>query len=650
MKRMIYHAVDQFYRHRYCNHKTSQRHYSSYSRKNKEQREKQSLYTLDELKKLHQKQHHQKNGDQRHNDHQDHDRLSDHENTCNSLRKTLWKKRLHFVELPLFKFGNWIPYIMNHWQCFGSSCALSQVAIKSKSGDIIKVMERLDARYDWLPSPHTLVNKHKSLKLKYYGDACASIDHVQNKSKKNYKTNKKILRNNKHKKGVGELALVTASGDCSFFDKIVHMSRAKVDAMLIIKESNKPLQQLACHGKHCYFPLRIAASMIRHEDGMAIKDKLLSGQDLFASFQSTPQENFFFAIDGQGKLAEIGLFLYPSMLFMGYEAKWFNYKTDLIHNLTGSARIIHVFNHTLMEGRKGAVTTIKLPPTKELLLYRNVELDMTLHCASKYDYDCPHWDHVVQLTICCNKRNPLCNEELGRWITPFRRGIGRWLTKITPLLPLFTGERCTLTMRHPFWERAWRPSLDIRLSDHIHYSKHHYSGHHEDEFIVPYKAIKLFSGGKFDKHYNERYKPIKFKVGRKTERVKLVATITGHGSDNHGCAEFCVTSHHFVINGETNVRVFKNAASAMGCANRVEQGVTPNEHGTWLYGRNGWCCGQEVVPWVVDVTDQIYNNGSLNTVKYFGWFNGTDPNPTRDSGNILMNSFLIFYMSSDELE
>ena len=40
----------------------------------------------------------------------------------------------------------------------------------------------------------------------------------------------------------------------------------------------------------------------------------------------------------------------------------FNYKTDLIHNLTGSARIIHVFNHTLMKGETGAVKTVRLPP------------------------------------------------------------------------------------------------------------------------------------------------------------------------------------------------------------------------------------------------------------------------------------------------
>jgi len=45
-----------------------------------------------------------------------------------------WKKRLHFVTLPIFELGNWIPYVLNHWQCFGSSCALTQVTIKNKKG------------------------------------------------------------------------------------------------------------------------------------------------------------------------------------------------------------------------------------------------------------------------------------------------------------------------------------------------------------------------------------------------------------------------------------------------------------------------------------------------------------------------------------
>lgn len=42
----------------------------------------------------------------------------------------------------------------------------------------------------------------------------------------------------------------------------------------------------------------------------------------------------------------------------------------------------------------------------EFQLYRNVELDMSLHCPGESDYSCPHWDHLVHLTVCCNKKSP----------------------------------------------------------------------------------------------------------------------------------------------------------------------------------------------------------------------------------------------------
>ena len=86
----------------------------------------------------------------------------------------------------------------------------------------------------------------------------------------------------------------------------------------------------------------------------------------------------------------------------------------------------------------------------------------------------------------------------------------------------------------------------------------------------------------------------------------------------------------------------------MGCANRVSDGVVPNEHGTWLYGRDGWCCGKDVVPWVVDITDQVDIGGRLNKVKYFGLFNGSEPHPTRDPGYIVMKSYLVYYKSVED--
>mmetsp|Transcript_88698 Transcript_88698/g.284760 ORF Transcript_88698/g.284760 Transcript_88698/m.284760 type:complete len:85 (+) Transcript_88698:243-497(+) len=41
-----------------------------------------------------------------------------------------------------------------------------------------------------------------------------------------------------------------------------------------------------------------------------------------------------------------------------------------------------------------------------------------------------------------------------------------------------------------------------------------------------------------------------------------------------------------------------------GCT-EPSQGVEPNGYGGWWMGRNGWCNGQNVKPWVVDVTSAV---------------------------------------------
>ena len=77
---------------------------------------------------------------------------------------------------------------------------------------------------------------------------------------------------------------------------------------------------------------------------------------------------------------------------------------------------------------------------------------MALHCPGKSDYSCPHWDHLVRLTVCCDKENPLCGEELGRWITPYRRSVYR----------TYKTDRRGLTIRQ--WRRPLKlRSLKIRL-------------------------------------------------------------------------------------------------------------------------------------------------------------------------------------------
>ena len=164
------------------------------------------------------------------------------------------------------------------------------------------------------------------------------------------------------------------------------------------------------------------------------------------------------------------------------------------------------------------------------------------------------------------------------------------------------------------------------------------------ETLVPYKIMKLFNGGTFDKGYNKKYKAIEFVVPANAKKVQMYAVITGHGSDDNNCAEFCITSHTFVVNKKyTNTRVFSNAGTPTGCADRVRDGVEPNEHGTWLYGRDGWCDGQEVNPWIEDISDQVKFNEQTNSISYHGYFNDKDPAPKANPGYIIMHSFLVFY-------
>ena len=84
------------------------------------------------------------------------------------------------------------------------------------------------------------------------------------------------------------------------------------------------LQDMNCDGEECDTQLSIPATMIPLET----KTKNASDVKIFARFQTTPSDNFFFGIDGQGKVEETGWFLYPSMRFMAYQAQWWVQNTD----------------------------------------------------------------------------------------------------------------------------------------------------------------------------------------------------------------------------------------------------------------------------------------------------------------------------------
>lgn len=169
--------------------------------------------------------------------------------------------------------------------------------------------------------------------------------------------------------------------------------------------------------------------------------------------------------------------------------------------------------------------------------------------------------------------------------------------------------------------------------------------------LVPVEVVDLFTGCFFDENCNKKYTPKFFKVPKKIARVKLVATITGHGRDNNNCARACLTTHRFIINNirnSTKTRVLKNTGSSPSCeSDFLDPQNQINTQKIWLRGRQPWCDGQEVVPWEADVTSFVRFGGASNFIEYRAFYNGTDPRPTQDPGTIIMSSYLVYYIYED---
>jgi hypothetical protein len=154
-------------------------------------------------------------------------------------------------------------------------------------------------------------------------------------------------------------------------------------------------------------------------------------------------------------------------------------------------------------------------------------------------------------------------------------------------------------------------------------------------------VVPLWTGGVWDATYNAMHPPRTVTVPADVRRVDLYALITGHGGvAPTNCAEFCNHVHNFSINGMMYTRMFPEARAASDCANRVNEGVVPNQHGTWYFGRGGWCPGLDVAPWIVDVTSHL-RPGSSNEITYNTLYNGRPVSTSQ--GNIVLSSYLVYW-------
>lgn len=357
---------------------------------------------------------------------------------------------------------------------------------------------------------------------------------------------------------------------------------------------------------------------------------------------------FAFAIDGFGRWRQVGLLAHPGtsvpeLRFLALEALSFVYERELAWELGArDATEVVVFDGDRHVGgwESGYSTAVEVefPPADEMARFDSMAVWIYTACPDHLqglDAGCNEWDYAHHLFVCDEGSSERCETELVRYVTPYGRE-GEWLTDVSELLPLFAGggkrtlryegaNGYDMHLRILLWDagKPWRPA--------------------EARFLWGASGPITW-----DLEYNGLFEPVRFTVDDpETVRAAIYNVVTGHGfgSTFENCAEFCNSTHEFSVNGTLFQEAHPEAGSPEGCLEAIDRGVVPNQFGTWPFGRAGWCPGQDVEPWVQDVSEALVSGE--NEIDYRALFLGNEYRPIlRGDGTapeLRLQSWLIRY-------
>jgi hypothetical protein len=271
---------------------------------------------------------------------------------------------------------------------------------------------------------------------------------------------------------------------------------------------------------------------------------------------------------------------------------------------------------------------VTLPGPDQMAQFDTFEIEIDMRCpdASAPEVgNCGAWDYLAYLWVQDGDQWV----ELSRFITTYHREAW-WMADASALLPLLDAGGA----RNFKWE--WAPPWNVQPTEtriNLRFSN-------QGKPHRAVRATRLFTGGDFNSAYNVGREPVSAEVPANASKVELVASITGHGAGTQNCAEFCNHQHAFTVGDQTWLHEHEVVGDDSGCVKAWKDGMTPNQWGTWWFGRGGWCPGEKVTPFVADVTAQT-TPGQPATVSYRGLLNGGEP--PDGAGNILMNAWWVTY-------
>ncbi len=225
-------------------------------------------------------------------------------------------------------------------------------------------------------------------------------------------------------------------------------------------------------------------------------------------------------------------------------------------------------------------TTVAFPDGSKS--YRRIYMIFTLgkyHCPGNPQY-CGDWDYTVQNYLMTKNGDTV---ELGRLITPYANA---------------SNPRTPWTMQEPYvfdvtdYYSLLKDSATVR----INYSGYSWGFSADVKFMfiegTPARNVlgiqRLWHGyfafGSASDPIENHVPQLSETAPANTNDAVMKLNITGHGSDNNGCGEFCKKYYQVKLNGS---QIAQKDIWRDNC------GLNPlsPQTGTWIYNRANWCPG-----------------------------------------------------------
>ena len=257
----------------------------------------------------------------------------------------------------------------------------------------------------------------------------------------------------------------------------------------------------------------------------------------------------------------------------------------------GDTLWVRTFDHDFYNWAGWHRQTFEFPDSS--LYYRKIVVFVTIECPGPPN-DCDPWDRKGSLRIV---RDPNWTE-IVRYITPYDiTGAGRpghctWEIDATDYGPLLHGpvELAQSIDTYIGGNSGWIVTVDFAFIEGV-------------PALRPFKVVDLWQSdyvafGNPSNPIENFLTPMVVPIDPAAAAVKFRMITTGHGQGNTAnCAEFCMKKHKIKVNTSSWEQYLwradceSNACSAQG--------------GTWTLDRAGWCPGDAVTPWDIDITAAV---------------------------------------------